>query len=106
MGVGEQAATSLSLVIHELATNSMKFGALSQPTGTLDVSSKTGNGRVDLVWLEHGGPPVETPHAPSGFGSILLRRALASQLSGTINYDWRKEGVVATLSLKSDCLVA
>jgi len=65
MGVGEKAATSLALIIHELATNSMKYGALSAPAGTLDVSSATEDGHVSLTWLERGGPPVEAPQASS-----------------------------------------
>ncbi len=61
MGVGENAATGLALVLHELATNSMKYGALSAPTGTLDLSSTTGVDEICLTWLERGGPPVQAP---------------------------------------------
>ena len=62
MGVGEAAATTLALVIHELATNSLKYGALSVACGTLDVSC-TADDSEDLVvvWTERGGPPVVAP---------------------------------------------
>jgi len=67
MGVGEAAATTLALVIHELATNSLKYGALSSATGTLDVSCAPHETEVSIVWTERGGPPVSTP---SGQGEI------------------------------------
>ena len=56
MGVGEQAATTLALVVHELATNSLKYGALSSPTGTLDISCAPHDTEVVVVWTERGGP--------------------------------------------------
>jgi two-component sensor histidine kinase len=52
MGVGEKSATALALVIHELATNSLKYGALSTDTGTLDVACDTTDDRVAVVWTE------------------------------------------------------
>ncbi len=73
MGVGERAATSLAMVIHELATNSMKYGALSEPTGTLDISSTTEPEDICLTWLERGGPTVEAPASAAGFGSDLVK---------------------------------
>ncbi|WP_246565171.1 sensor histidine kinase [Ancylobacter sonchi] len=56
MGVGETAATTLALVIHELATNSLKYGALSAEEGTLDVSGGLDEEDVKIVWAERGGP--------------------------------------------------
>jgi two-component sensor histidine kinase len=61
MGVGQASATGGALVIHELATNSVKYGALSVPTGTLDVSSAAHNKDIVLTWLERGGPKVRAP---------------------------------------------
>jgi len=58
MGVGEKSATTLALVIHELATNSLKYGALSAESGTLDVSCNPNDREVVVVWTERGGPPV------------------------------------------------
>lgn len=100
MGVGESAATSLALVIHELATNSLKYGALSAAAGTLDVTTRPcGDDMVELVWMERGGPPVEAPPEPSGFGSRLVRRSMSKQLGGEISYAWPADGLIATLRL-------
>ena len=99
MGVGEQAATGLALVLHELATNSMKYGALSVPTGTLDVSSTTDANHICIIWLERGGPAVEMPKEPAGFGSRLVNRSLSGQLGGSIDYDWSEGGLIATLRI-------
>ena len=88
MGVGERAATALALIIHELATNSMKYGALSEPAGTLDVSSATDGDEISLTWLERGGPPVEAPSDRAGYGSKLVDRSVSGQLGGSIDYDW------------------
>jgi len=64
MGVGESSATSLALVIHELATNSLKYGALSVETGTLDVSGVLAEGEFEIAWSEQGGPVVDRPQVP------------------------------------------
>jgi two-component sensor histidine kinase len=61
MSVGEKATTTIALIIHELATNSLKYGALSVDTGILDVSCSSHDEAVTLVWTENGGPLVEAP---------------------------------------------
>lgn len=99
MGVGEKAATSLALVIHELATNSMKYGALSSPAGTLDVSSAANPEHVCLTWLERGGPAVSPPKGLAGFGSELVKRSVRGQLGGSIDYDWSEGGLIVTLRM-------
>ncbi|MES3083626.1 sensor histidine kinase [Sphingomonas faeni] len=104
MGVGEAAATGLGLVVHELATNSMKYGALSSPTGTLDLTSAADESEVILTWLEQGGPQVKAPDAAEGFGSKLVRRSVAGQLGGSITYEWSAAGVVITLKMSRDRL--
>ena len=97
--VGEAAATTLALVVHELATNSIKYGALSVTDGTLDVSCVADNDGVVLVWTERGGPPVTPPIGPSGFGSRLVAQSVTGQLGGSIAFDWPPEGVVVTLRM-------
>ena len=67
MGVGEASATTLALIIHELATNSLKYGALSSETGTLDVSSTGHDDDVIVTWTESGGPPVTSPTGQGRF---------------------------------------
>lgn len=83
MGVGETAATGLGLVIHELATNSLKYGSLSVVNGTLDVSGATDGDFVVLAWTEQGGPEVVVPR-DVGYGSKMLERTMSGHLGGAI----------------------
>ncbi|MEA2856933.1 MAG: hypothetical protein QOH98_1254, partial [Methylobacteriaceae bacterium] len=100
ISVGEKSGTTLALVVHELATNSLKYGALSVPTGTLDISCTAPSDEVVLLWTERGGPHVEAPAAAAGFGSRLLTRSM-SGLGGSINSDWSTAGVVITLRMNA-----
>ncbi|POR52425.1 sensor histidine kinase [Bosea psychrotolerans] len=99
MGVGEGAATTLALVIHELATNSVKYGALSSNEGTLDVSGSLEGDDIKIVWMERGGPSVE-PSKVNGYGSRLVARSVNGQLNGVIDYAWEPEGLIVTLTLR------
>ncbi len=73
VGVGEATATALALIIHELATNSLKYGALSAEAGALDVScAPPDNDVMTIIWTERGGPPVTAPVGSRGLGSKLL----------------------------------
>lgn len=103
MGVGEKAATSLALVVHELATNSLKYGALAAGTGTLDVAATAPGDRVVLVWTERGGAAVARPEEGQGYGSQLIRRMVAN-LGGELDYQWDREGLVVTLTLSKPAL--
>lgn len=101
MGVGEAAATSLALVIHELATNSLKYGALSSEMGTLDIMTKArSDDELCLIWMERGGPPVHEPPDAGGFGSKLVHRSVSRQLGGAIEYEWAADGLIVTLRLE------
>jgi two-component sensor histidine kinase len=104
MGVGMTAATSMALVIHELATNSLKYGALSSGTGTLDITTTPGDGELELVWMERGGPEVKAPREENGFGSKLVHRSVSKQLGGAIHYDWSPGGLIVTLKLDREKL--
>jgi len=103
MGVGEVTATTLALVLHELAINSLKYGALSAATGTLDVSAPPPEEDAVIVWTERGGPPVTAPAGAGGFGSKLVVRSLA-QIGGSIDCSWQTEGVVITMRIKAERL--
>lgn len=97
MGVGEGAATTLALTIHELATNSLKYGALSVDEGSLDVAASLDDTEITLVWTERGGPPVTAPEGMHGYGSKMLGRSIFGQLGGSITYDWSPEGLIVVL---------
>ena len=98
--VGDASATTLALVVHELATNSIKYGALSSPTGTLEISVVAHDGDVIVTWTERGGPPVIAPAGSPGFGSQLVSRTITGQLGGTIAFAWPSEGVIVTLRMR------
>lgn len=106
MAVGEASATTLALVIHELATNALKYGALSSDEGTLDVSCSSHDEEVVVVWTERGGPPVQSPTGQGGFGSKLINRAMSAQLGGSLSCDWSAEGVIVTVKMDRKSLEA
>lgn len=107
MGVGEGTANTLALVLHELATNSLKYGALSSATGTLDISCcDVGDDVIEIGWTERGGPAIRPPEATEGYGSKMVSRVLASQLSGTIERNWSPEGVIVTVRMRKQRLAA
>ena len=106
MGIGELAASTLAMVIHELATNSVKYGALSSSAGFLDISSSTEAGRIHLIWAETGGPPIVGHPELTGFGSRLIARTVSSQLRGELAYDWQESGLVVTIGMPEDALAA
>ena len=99
MGIAEAAATNLALVLHELATNSVKHGALSVDAGLLDVACLVEDGAATIVWTERGGPRVEAPTAGTGFGSQLLKRIMTHHFRGTVEYEWAPDGLTATLRI-------
>jgi len=100
MGIGHRTATTLAMVIHELATNSVKYGALSRQEGFLDLSCSTDGDHLDLVWAETGGPPVDRVPEMTGYGSRLIARSVASQLGGELTYDWQQSGAVVTVRMQ------
>jgi two-component sensor histidine kinase len=106
MGVGERTATTLAMVVHELATNSVKHGALSAEAGSLDISSRSDDDDLYVVWAETGGPEVKPQPRMEGFGSKLIARSIASQFRGGIEYDWQPTGLVVTLRLRRDRLAS
>jgi two-component sensor histidine kinase len=107
MGVGEKTVTTLALVVHELATNSVKHGALSTDAGKLDISSSADDERdVVVVWAETGGPSIERVPDLHGFGSRMISRSLAHELGGELSYDWRSTGVVITLRMRRQKLAS
>ena len=98
VNLGANGATSLSLVLHELATNAAKYGALSVPDGVLTVSWEVVGDTLTMEWTEAGGPPVTTP-THRGFGSTLVDMSVRSQLRGSFDVEWRPNGMFARLAL-------
>ena len=99
-----RATNSLALALHELATNAVKFGALSAEGGRVDVRwAFRPEGGFELVWTERGGPSV-TPPERRGFGSTLLERVTGRELGGQARVEFRPDGVRAVLTADSSAL--
>lgn len=101
-GVGERSSTTLALVIHELATNSAKYGSLSVASGGLDISCHARDDDIVIIWTERGGPQMSTLATPEGFGSKLIHRSMTAQLGGSIAFNWSDEGVIITLCISKE----
>jgi len=100
----DQAATSVALLFHELATNGAKYGALSTDQGWIDLETRSTDDRFVLTWTETGGPRVSGPPRSTGFGSSLATLSVEGQLGGRLSRDWRPEGLVVTADLPSTAL--
>ena len=97
--VSGNAATSLSLLLHEFATNAAKYGALSAPEGTVDILCAHEGERFILTWTERGGPTIPSEPIAEGFGTLLSRATARGHLGGTIERQWRPEGLFLKLSV-------
>jgi two-component sensor histidine kinase len=91
-------ALALGLVVHELATNAAKYGALSEGEGCVSVAWSIGDGRLSLTWRERGGPHVAPP-SRRGFGSRLIERSLQGSLSGEARLEFAPAGLVCRIEL-------
>lgn len=102
ISLNSRATVSLGLAVHELATNATKYGALSNETGAVLVQwSVDGDPEVlRLLWVEEGGPAVATP-VRVGFGSRVLRRALAADIGGSVDLDFDPKGLICTITAVS-----
>ncbi|MGA0593821.1 sensor histidine kinase [Enterovirga sp. CN4-39] len=97
-----QTALALAMALQELATNAVKYGALSTPSGWVEIEWAITSGEPDilhLTWLERGGPPVKPPER-RGFGSRLIERSVAIDLNGAVSLAFDPEGVVCTLEAR------
>jgi two-component sensor histidine kinase len=95
---------ALSIAFNELATNAVKYDALSNASGSIliewTMETAPAGKRLLLSWKEEGGPPV-TPPAHKGFGSRVLERGLAHELEGAVHLDYRPDGLVCTMDIPS-----
>jgi two-component sensor histidine kinase/DNA-binding response OmpR family regulator len=109
--VGERISTSggkvvlqpgtaqvLALVVHELATNSAKYGALSRDAGKVALAWDQSPEALVLTWTERGGPTARAPSV-RGFGTRVIKAMIERQLGGTVEFDWRAEGLHFRLTL-------
>jgi two-component sensor histidine kinase len=96
-----RAVVALAMALHELATNAVKYGALSTDAGEVrlawDVARAGAGGRLELEWRERHGPPVQAPRV-RGFGSRLLTQGLPAELDGVAELEFAPEGVTCRIS--------
>jgi CheY-like chemotaxis protein len=101
-----RAANAMSLALHELATNAVKFGALSTEFGRVEATwARTEEGGLQLAWVESGGPPV-TPPIRQGFGATLLEKVTGRELGGSTRVEHRREGLRAMLTAGRSAIAA
>ncbi len=97
--IGGNSVTSIALIMHELATNAAKYGALSSPGGYIHIDWSVQQAELLLTWKEHGGPPLDGPAEREGFGSSLVCRLVTGQFGGQLSYDWKPKGLIIRLSM-------
>jgi two-component sensor histidine kinase/DNA-binding response OmpR family regulator len=91
-------AQSIALLIHELATNAAKYGALSSESGRVELQWSLSKGRLHLIWTESGGPAVSEPKA-KGFGTKIIDATLNLRQGDGANFEWRPEGLRCTIAI-------
>jgi PAS domain S-box-containing protein len=104
--IANGCVTTFALLLHEFATNAAKYGALSTPTGCIDITCSQADGQFVLTWAERGGPRVDRQTDGEGFGSVLVRATVKGQLNGEISRDWKPTGLNIRLSVATDRIAA
>jgi PAS domain S-box-containing protein len=90
-------AQTIAIVLHELATNAAKYGALSQEGGAIVISWRCDSERLTIQWRESGGPSVQEPTS-LGFGTKVIKASLMQQLGGAATFEWLPAGLQFTMS--------
>lgn len=98
MHVRRAIITTLALLLHELATNSVKYGSLSTAEGGIAVRWTSNGQALDLAWTESGGPSIPAPPGRRGFGTEMADRMVRS-IGGTIDRTWDRKGLIVDLRL-------
>jgi two-component sensor histidine kinase len=104
VALGERAVTSFALILHELATNAAKYGALSVPGGSIHIGWSLIGDNLAMKWEERGGPPLAGTPKSSGFGTVLSNQSVRGQFGGKLFYQWNPNGLVVDLSIPMERL--
>ena len=102
--LGPTSTTGFALILHEMATNAAKYGALSAANGKLRVAWNLAEDVLTLNWTETGGPELAGPPQQTGFGSQLARLSATGQLGGGIEHVWHQSGLEVRLTAAGDRL--
>jgi two-component system, chemotaxis family, CheB/CheR fusion protein len=96
--------TTLALILHELATNAAKYGALSVEEGNLRITWECVDDVLILKWVESGGPALRGPPKSEGFGTVISNHSVREQLRGTISHKWDMKGLSVELAVPRERL--
>lgn len=99
ISVGSGAAVTLAMLLHELTTNALKYGALAADTGQIVLRGEVDHDDYLLVWEERGGPAIDGPPSKQGFGTLMVQRAANLQLGASFQYAWERRGLRLTLRI-------
>ncbi|MGG5824001.1 PAS domain-containing protein [Falsiroseomonas sp. HW251] len=101
LALAPDAVQAVSMVLHELATNATKYGALSVREGHVRVTWRVDRvtGNLILIWRERGGPRVQGPPERRGFGSRVIEATLGNQLGGGVERRWEEDGLVCVMTV-------
>lgn len=106
LSIKPESISGLALVINELATNAIKYGALASDEGTVAVSWRVEDDYLSVRWEERGGEAIGAPPDRIGFGTRLLDSTIVRQFGGTVSHDWRREGVVVSIKLRLSAIAS
>lgn len=95
----DRGATPIALIVHELATNAAKYGALSEEFGHVSIKSELIADQVVITWQERGGPAISRAPDQLGFGSRLIAMSAERQLAGSVEQSWDAEGLTVRISI-------
>ena len=97
--ISEQAMTNVALILHELATNAAKYGALSAAGGVVQISCSLDREVLSLTWREVGGPEVAERPEGEGFGDVLTRQVIVNHFKGKLEREWHPGGLVVQMEI-------
>jgi two-component sensor histidine kinase len=104
VAVSPALATDIALLLHEFATNAAKYGALSTPTGRLNIVCSEADDLITLEWIESGGPRIDKVPTELGFGSKLAQATVVGRLGGQLAQHWNPDGLTIRLSVDPERL--
>jgi PAS domain S-box-containing protein len=99
VALGARAVTTFALILHELATNAAKYGALSIEQGNLHITWACVDNVLVMKWEESGGPTLDGPPKTRGFGTVLSDHSVRAQFGGALSHAWNSNGLVVDLSV-------
>jgi PAS domain S-box-containing protein len=97
--INDSAITNIALLLHELATNAAKYGALSASAGVVHIDCSSKEDWLVMTWEERGGPPIKGPPNREGFGGSLARKIVANQFSGRFSNEWNSNGLTIRIEI-------